>query len=261
MTEQNEPSMEDILASIRNILADGESDAADTSGAAVPAAPVDRATADSSIPDVSEKAAPADGLPVFEKRSGEGDSEMPETAASSEQEGGVMELTQEMAVSGDHPPFAQTGGDASDVFSFDPIDSQQNKPAISSVAPSDEEDDDFTPEPVVKTVVEDGEDDVDDNDGLKDMSRLIRRKVRTDDDGLLSIPAVEAATASLNHLTRVFAADRNAAVSAPLVTIEDVVREMLKPLLKEWLDQNLPDVVERVVKKEIARVVDRIDFK
>ena len=65
----------------------------------------------------------------------------------------------------------------------------------------------------------------------------------------------------MNHLTRVFAADRNAAVSAPLVTIEDVVREMLKPLLKEWLDRNLPDLVERVVKKEIARVVDRIDFK
>ena len=37
--------------------------------------------------------------------------------------------------------------------------------------------------------------------------------------------------------------------------------ELLRPLLKEWLDQNLPDIVERVVRKEIARVTDRLDFK
>ncbi len=38
------------------------------------------------------------------------------------------------------------------------------------------------------------------------------------------------------------------------VTIEDMMREMLRPMLKEWLDENLPAVVERMVEKEIARV-------
>lgn len=38
------------------------------------------------------------------------------------------------------------------------------------------------------------------------------------------------------------------------VTIEDMMREMLRPMLKEWLDENLPSVVERMVEKEIARV-------
>lgn len=38
------------------------------------------------------------------------------------------------------------------------------------------------------------------------------------------------------------------------VTIETMVREMLRPMLKEWLDENLPSVVERMVEKEIARV-------
>jgi cell pole-organizing protein PopZ len=37
-------------------------------------------------------------------------------------------------------------------------------------------------------------------------------------------------------------------------TIEDMMREMLRPMLKEWLDENLPSVVERMVEKEIARV-------
>jgi hypothetical protein len=38
------------------------------------------------------------------------------------------------------------------------------------------------------------------------------------------------------------------------VTIEDMMRDMLRPMLKEWLDENLPAVVERMVEKEIARV-------
>jgi cell pole-organizing protein PopZ len=35
---------------------------------------------------------------------------------------------------------------------------------------------------------------------------------------------------------------------------EDVVRETLRPMLKSWLDENLPDVVERMVEAEIERV-------
>lgn len=38
------------------------------------------------------------------------------------------------------------------------------------------------------------------------------------------------------------------------VTVEAMVREMLRPMLKEWLDENLPSVVERMVEKEIARI-------
>jgi uncharacterized protein len=37
-------------------------------------------------------------------------------------------------------------------------------------------------------------------------------------------------------------------------TLEDLVREMLRPLLKAWLDDNLPAVVERMVRAEIERV-------
>jgi uncharacterized protein len=37
-------------------------------------------------------------------------------------------------------------------------------------------------------------------------------------------------------------------------TLEDLVREMLRPMLKAWLDDNLPNVVERLVRTEIERV-------
>jgi uncharacterized protein len=38
-------------------------------------------------------------------------------------------------------------------------------------------------------------------------------------------------------------------------TLEDIVRDMLRPLLQTWLDENLPGIVERLVREEIARVV------
>jgi cell pole-organizing protein PopZ len=37
-------------------------------------------------------------------------------------------------------------------------------------------------------------------------------------------------------------------------TLEDLVREMLRPMLKGWMDDNLPGMVERIVKAEIERV-------
>jgi hypothetical protein len=37
-------------------------------------------------------------------------------------------------------------------------------------------------------------------------------------------------------------------------TLEDLVREMLRPMLKNWLDDNLPTMVERLVRAEIERV-------
>jgi cell pole-organizing protein PopZ len=38
-------------------------------------------------------------------------------------------------------------------------------------------------------------------------------------------------------------------------TVEDLVREMLKPMLTSWLDDNLPTLVERLVLLEIERIV------
>ena len=37
-------------------------------------------------------------------------------------------------------------------------------------------------------------------------------------------------------------------------TLEDLVKEMLRPMLQHWLDNNLPTLVERLVRQEIERV-------
>ena len=37
-------------------------------------------------------------------------------------------------------------------------------------------------------------------------------------------------------------------------TIEDLVKEVMRPMIKDWLDANLPRLVERLVRKEIERL-------
>jgi len=43
----------------------------------------------------------------------------------------------------------------------------------------------------------------------------------------------------------------------PGKTLEDIVTEMLKPMIKEWLDANLPAIVEEKVEEEVQRVARR----
>jgi cell pole-organizing protein PopZ len=53
------------------------------------------------------------------------------------------------------------------------------------------------------------------------------------------------------------AQDPGPVVGAGGKTVEDLVKETLRPMLKEWLDRNLPQVVERYVEREIVRLTRR----
>jgi cell pole-organizing protein PopZ len=78
-------------------------------------------------------------------------------------------------------------------------------------------------------------------------------------EGRLVAPAAAAAAAAaVGSLVRRLATERGAAVHRGGPTIEDLVREEIRPLLKAWLDANLPGLVERLVREEIERVVGRI---
>jgi cell pole-organizing protein PopZ len=74
----------------------------------------------------------------------------------------------------------------------------------------------------------------------------------------LVAPETAAATASsVDGLIRTLAASRTTQVYRGGPTIEDLVREELRLLLKKWLDEYLPPLVERLVRTEIERVVGR----
>jgi uncharacterized protein len=64
--------------------------------------------------------------------------------------------------------------------------------------------------------------------------------------GLLSREATAAVDTAFNTLAQT--------VKKHEPTLEDVVRETLRPMLKSWLDENLPSFVEQMVQSEIERV-------
>ena len=69
---------------------------------------------------------------------------------------------------------------------------------------------------------------------------------RVADERLLSREATAAIGSAFNTLTET--------VRQHEPTLEDVVRETLRPMLKSWLDENLTRVVERMVQAEIERI-------
>jgi len=72
------------------------------------------------------------------------------------------------------------------------------------------------------------------------------------DDALLTTAAEAAAVSAMTDLVRKTAVERNG------VTLEDIVRTELKPLLRDWLDKHLPTVIERLVQEELERVSKRV---
>jgi uncharacterized protein len=69
-----------------------------------------------------------------------------------------------------------------------------------------------------------------------------------EDERLVSEPSASAAAAAFSQLS--------GAVSMPPSghSLEDVVRDLLRPLLKTWLDENLPRIVEAKVAEEVERI-------
>ncbi len=74
---------------------------------------------------------------------------------------------------------------------------------------------------------------------------------------LVAPAAAAAASASLGELVRTLAAERQVPVHRGGPTLEDIVREEMRPALKAWLDAHLPPMVERLVRQEIERMVNR----
>jgi uncharacterized protein len=207
-----EPSMEEILASIRRIIADddatkstppaadGAKGAAAQSPAPQPVTPPPRMPVAPPAP--APAAEPSAAAPaVFEEfEEGGVDAEPPD----------ILELTESMAAL---PPAA----------------AQAPRASLGSA-------------PQFRTI--DGESDV----GFEDAIERSAPPVHVEPEAhLISASTKSAVDSAFNSLAQTVLV-QNAR------TLEDLVREMLRPMLKGWLDENLPGLVERLVRAEIERV-------
>ena len=80
------------------------------------------------------------------------------------------------------------------------------------------------------------------------------------DDSLVSAGAASASTNAFSKLTRAVAADERPAAAATNRTVDDLLVDLLRPMLKDWLDQNLAGVVERVVEQEVKKLARRAEL-
>ena len=131
------------------------------------------------------------------------------------------------------------------------------------------------PQPMASVVKDDGSDDdileltdVVANDGLDDdileLTDVVEDQAETkldieigeDDEKLVSEEVEEVSVATMYGLTDALAS--NAKVGAGEKTLEALTKELLRPALKQWLDENLPDMVQRIVREEIERIGERV---
>ncbi|CAA7618072.1 DUF2497 domain-containing protein [Magnetospirillum sp. UT-4] len=227
---QQEPSMEDILASIRRILSEDEAEEKSADPVVEPAPepepvpvfepepepePLPQDDIDAMFADAAPEPVPEpvfepepEPEPVFEPEP------EPEPFVMPEPEDDVLELTEDMVLDEDEPAF--------DINAF--------KPDLGE----------YEPEPVMPAP-----------------RRPAPRRV--DEDALISDNAAHRSTSLLSDLAREIVRQRSIGLGNGGITLEAMVRELLKPILKEWLDENLPYMIERIVKKEIEKMVNRAE--
>jgi cell pole-organizing protein PopZ len=71
-------------------------------------------------------------------------------------------------------------------------------------------------------------------------------------ESLVSAPAAAATASAFSQLSQ------RVGMPAPGTTLDDVVRELLKPLLADWLDRNLAGIVQAKVDEEVERLARRL---
>jgi len=239
-----EPSMEEILASIRRIISDDEAKPAAAAAPVKqeakpavaktepprpapvaepkPAAPKPAAAAPAKAPEPAPKPAPAQA----EKNSqAEIDAMMasfdaPEAAASEpaseaeEADNDVFELTEQMAMP-ELPSVAFQKVEPEDDLEFAESGSAPSSHATRITPPSH--------------------------------GQTSARAGPVDMPSMLSSTAAASVESAFNALA-------STVLSNNARTLEALVKEMLRPMLKSWLDDNLPSLVERIVRAEIERV-------
>jgi uncharacterized protein len=218
-----EPSMEEILASIRRIIADDDATKPTKApGTTAPAKqPVTAAAPNGPAPPTSQAAAPLP--PAAPKPAALKPAVPPPAAANSQDE--IDAMLAEL----DGPPKA-----APKPMTPQPTASQAEVLDLTEAMAASE-----TPPPgpvpSFRTI-----------DGTSDVV-FSTKPEPPPDRSLISNETIAAVDSAFNTLA-------HTVIGQNARTLEDLVKEMLRPMLKSWLDDNLPSMVERIVRAEIERV-------
>ncbi len=96
------------------------------------------------------------------------------------------------------------------------------------------------------------------SDMLLDDNKIESKVEDTSDMELLSEATLHASADKLNDLTERLVNDKKPVTrDMHSQTLEDFISSLLRPYLKEWLDANLPNIVEKIVSKEVERLTNR----
>ncbi|WP_068082613.1 DUF2497 domain-containing protein [Polycladidibacter stylochi] len=227
--QANEPSMEEILNSIRKIISDD-----------------DKGEVQEAV-EVQQSQEPAQD--EFDKLLSENTA--PQAALSEEALDDILELTEKEVLATEEEKVVDTpvveglgnqvdepkSGDVAfveleekgeELMSFEV--QGQKKPQSEAVQPSHEQ--------ALSGINE---------EQTKAMFAKVENEVRSSSAKLLSEPVDQAVSSAFSGLATTVL-NQNAR------TLEDLVSEMLRPMLKDWLDQYLPVMVERLVRQEIERI-------
>jgi cell pole-organizing protein PopZ len=223
--------MEEILASIRRIIADDEAKpaAAKVEAAAAPK-PVMKDIPPSAIAPPPKAAAPAP------KQAPAPPPPAPEPAAASNNQDDIDAMLASLDAATPEADIRPAPQPEADVFEL------TDEMALPDPAPP-------PPPPAAAFNRIEPEDDIEFNESAR--ARQPVREAPSFDGPpqpqILSRSTVSAVESAFNSLA-------NTVLSNNARTLEDLVKEMLRPMLKSWLDDNLPGLVERIVKAEIERV-------
>lgn len=89
-------------------------------------------------------------------------------------------------------------------------------------------------------------------------AELVEQRAQHEEDSLLAEASRDAMRESLAALAMMAEPRaRPQIVRSGETSLEGMVREMLRPMLASWLDQNLPSMVEKLVAAEIARIAGK----
>lgn len=88
---------------------------------------------------------------------------------------------------------------------------------------------------------------------VADVEEPLPPPVQFHDDSIFGDTAQQATVSGFAKLASGIAIDKRRH-TAEGVTLEDIVRDMLQPMLREWMDENLPPMIERLVEKELERL-------